>query len=515
MIDKNKLKSFLLQYGILIGIVLLKLGLQYALVNPTYDLHRDEYLHLDQAFHPAAGYISVPPFTSWVAGLIYLLGGGVFWIRFFPALFGALTLVFAWLTVETLGGKLAAKLLVSVSLLFSVYVRLNVLFQPNSFDILVWTMLFYLLIKYFQSRQDQWLYLAAVTAALGLYNKYTVLFLLVGLLIGILITYQRTLFEQKSFYKAAALCLLLFLPNIVWQITNDFPVLHHMEVLKQRQLININRADFLIDQIKYGVVGFVTVSAFWALLFSKVFRPYRFVGHTFLIVMLLFILSRAKSYYTLGLFPVLFALGGVYLEQVFKKWKIVLFLVLAGMHVGAFFFAVRYLMPYQDPAQIVANPEPYEKLDLLRWEDGKNHPLPQDFSDMLGWREMAGKALKGYHMIPENERERTMIFCDNYGQTGALNYYNRYKMPPANSFTADYIFWLPKHMEIKHILFVGELPEQEVLDLFKEFKLVGTVENEFAREKGTNIYLLLGAKESATEIFYREANERKNNLDIF
>jgi hypothetical protein len=77
---------------VLIGFIALKFFLQYFLISPEYELHRDEFLHLDQAHHPAWGYRSVPPFTSLISSLIFLLGGGVFWVKFFPALFGALTL---------------------------------------------------------------------------------------------------------------------------------------------------------------------------------------------------------------------------------------------------------------------------------------------------------------------------------------------------------------------------------------------------------------------------------------
>src|SRR5881628_1817229 len=78
---------------------LAKMVLEYAVVNPVYDLHRDEYLYLDQGNHPAWGYVSLPPFTSWVAYLIQHLGNGVFWVRFFPALFGTLTLLICWFMV--------------------------------------------------------------------------------------------------------------------------------------------------------------------------------------------------------------------------------------------------------------------------------------------------------------------------------------------------------------------------------------------------------------------------------
>jgi 4-amino-4-deoxy-L-arabinose transferase-like glycosyltransferase len=503
------------RYWILLALITIKFVLQYVLVNPIYELHRDEFLHLDQAFHPAAGYISVPPFSSWMASLIYLLGGGLFWIRFVPAFFGALTVVYGWLIVEELGGKLPAKILTSILLIFSVYTRLNVLFQPNSFDILTWTIVFYFLVKYIRNYNAKWLFLLSVITALGLYNKYTIVFLIIGLTVGLLMTEQRSVFTKKYFYYALGLSFLLFLPNIIWQILNHFPVIHHMQALRESQLVNVNRVDFLFDQIKYGVIGIPTIIAFWALLFYKPFKPYRFVIWTFIIVITLFTISSAKSYYTLGLYPVLFAFGSVYLEILFKKWKIILISLLVISNIAAFFFIVKYLMPFQNPSEIIKDKESYERIGLLRWEDGLNHPLPQDFADMLGWKEMADKALTAYQMIPTQELQNTLIFCDNYGQAGALNYYNRNKTSEAYSFNTDYIYWLPKSMKIQNVLYVGSLPNKEVLDMFESYKQVGVVENEFAREQGTKIFLLQGAKDSAHEMFFKIAEERKNNFDIF
>ncbi|NJN24509.1 MAG: glycosyltransferase family 39 protein [Cyclobacteriaceae bacterium] len=151
---KQKIKSFLATYWILMLMVAIKFALQYLLVNPAYELHRDEFLHLDQANHLSAGYISVPPFTAFLSKIIYWLGGGLFWIRFFPALFGAATIVFAWLIVEAMDGKLPAKILTSIFLLFSILLRINVLYQPNALDVLVWTIIFYLLIRYIRKQEN-------------------------------------------------------------------------------------------------------------------------------------------------------------------------------------------------------------------------------------------------------------------------------------------------------------------------------------------------------------------------
>jgi hypothetical protein len=510
--NTKTISCFIERYWILIVLIAIKVVLQFVFKNPVYELHRDEFLYLDQAHHPSAGYISVPPFTSWIASIIFLLGGGVFWIKFFPAFFGALTIVFAWLIVEETGGGLSAKIFVSISLILSVLVRINLLFQPNSFDILVWTAIFYFFIIYIKTQHTNWLMLLSLIIAIGVYNKYTIIFLIAGLFAGVLLTPLRKLFSKKIFYVSIAFCLILLMPNIIWQIKNNFPVIHHMQALHDRQLVNNNRADFLLDQVKYGLIGILTLAALVALLFYKQFKAYRFIGWTFVVSIILFTIGRAKNYYAIGLYPVLFALGSVYLEAIFKKWKVVLFSLLGVLNVVLFFMIVKYLMPLQNPSEMALS---LQKIGLPHWEDGKEHALPQDFADMLGWREMSDKALIAYKMIPADELDRTLIFCDNYGEAGALNYYNRGKMPKAYSFNTDYIYWLPEKNEIKNLVFVGNAPGKEIIDMFKEYKLVDTVGNKFAREMGTKIFLLRGSNATFTERFYRKAEKLKKDFDIF
>jgi hypothetical protein len=491
--------------------------LQFVIVNPVYELHRDEFLHLDQANHLAFGFISLPPLTSLISKIIFLMGGDIFWIRFFPALFGSFTIVFAWLIVEESGGSLLSKIVVSSGLIFSALARLNILFQPNSFDILIWTAIFWFLIKYFNTSENKWLYFLSVVAALGFYNKYNVVFLFAGLFAGLLLTDKRKIFTNISFRKAIALAFLLILPNLIWQMKNDFPVVEHMKVLKVNQLDNNTAAGFLLSQILFFIGSFpLIICALASFFFYKSFNPYRFIGITFLVTISLFSLLKAKDYYAIGLYPVLIATGAVFLDKVLnKKLKLIVsvFFILANL--GLFFVTAKVMLPLLTPQEILKNSELFEKYGLLRWEDGKNHSLPQDFSDMLGWREMAEKALLTYKMIPEDELDKTLIICDNYGQVGALNYYNRGKMPEAYSFSTDYIYWLPHLSNIQNILLVGEKPEEEIVKMFSEWKLTGIVENEFAREKGTGIYLFSGADPTFTVFFYNEADERKKNHDIF
>ena len=512
-----KFKRFIEGYWILLILIFIKFVLQYMLVNPVYELHRDEFLYLNQADHLAFGYISVPPFNAIISKVIYLFGGSLFWIRFFPALFGALTVVFVWLIVESVGGNLFPKIMASCAVVFSVLMRINMLYQPNSFDVLIWTIIFYLLIKYIKSEETKWLWILSVAVAIGFYNKYNLVFLIAGLFTGLLFTYQRKIFTDHSFWKALIISLILLSPNIIWQITNHFPVFHHMKVLKANQLDNNTAMGFLRSQLMFFIGSLPLIAfALIAFVFFKPFRPFRLVGISFVTVIGLFALMKAKDYYAVGIYPVIIAFGSAYINNILsKKWRPVVIPALICINLGIFLITLKLVYPVFTPAEVRQNATAFEKIGLLRWEDGKNHNLPQDFADMLGWHEMADKSLSAFKMIPESELGNTLVICDNYGQTGALNYYNRGKMPEAYSFNTDYIYWLPHLEKIVNILLIGEKPSQKVIGMFKECKLAGIVDNDQAREKNTGIYLLSGANDLFTMVFYSRVEERKKKLDIF
>src|SRR6185437_13408384 len=261
---------------ILAAFVLVTFLLQYLLYNPYYDLQRDEYLYLDQANHPAWGYLSVPPVTSWFSAIIDFLGNSVFWVRFFPALFGALTLVVVWKAIEELKGNLYALILGSVCVLFSVLLRLNFLFQPNSLDVLCWAIFYFVVIKYINTQKSKWFFIGAVVFAIGFLNKYNVVFQIMGFLPAILLTAQRNIFTKKKFYYSLLFAFLLILPNLIWQYQNNLPVYFHLKELAATQLIHVNRWDFLKEQLFYFIGALpVIVASFYALLFYTPFKKYR------------------------------------------------------------------------------------------------------------------------------------------------------------------------------------------------------------------------------------------------
>jgi 4-amino-4-deoxy-L-arabinose transferase-like glycosyltransferase len=495
--------------------IVAKFLLQYFLISPEYDLQRDEYLHLDQAHHLAWGYLSVPPFTSWIARIIYLFGNTFFWIKFFPALFGALTILLVWKTIEALRGNFFALLLGATAVLFSSLLRLNMLFQPNSFDVLCWTALYFILVKYIQTTHTRWLYTGAIVFAFGFLNKYNIVFLLIGLFPAILLTAQRKMFAQKHFYFALLLGLLLISPNLAWQYNNGFPVIHHLKELADTQLVNVNRWDFLKNQLFFFFGGlFIIVAGLYALLFYKPFRPYQLFFIALVSTLAAFIYFKAKDYYAIGIYPVYIAFGAAYLGRWLSSgWKKYLQPLALFIPVLLFIPLYRIAFPNKSPGYIVAHAQPYKAFGLLRWEDGKDHPLPQDFADMLGWKSLALLVDSISATLPNPSR--AMILCDNYGQAGAINYYSTHKRIPASSFNADYINWLPTDQKITDVILVKEQDEEDPgrvteKPLFDTVYLAAKRINQFAREQEIGIYVLRGARVDVNQRIREEAARKKN-----
>jgi hypothetical protein len=509
-------KSILVLFAFLIT----KMVLQFYLINPIYDLHRDEFLHLDQAKHLAWGFTSVPPVSSWIGWIILQLGNGVFWVKFFPALFGALTLLLVWKTIEALKGGPFALLMGAIAILFSALLRINILFQPNSLEILLWTMVFFATLKYIQASSQhqqespQWLYILAICFALGFLNKYNIVFLLLGLIPALLMTEHRKIFSSKHFYFSVLLALLLISPNLLWQYQNGFPVIGHMKELQRTQLVNVHRMDFVKEQFLFffGSI-FVLIAAFISFLVYPPFKKYRIFFWSFCFSIALFIYFKAKDYYAIGLYPILIAFGAVYLESLLSKpwWrylKPICLLIPIILLVPIF----KVIFPLEQPDQIQKNIRVFKNLGMLHWEDGKEHNMPQDFADMLGWRELACKVDSAFLLL--NDSKHTLVYCDNYGQAGAINYYSKIKGIHAVSYNADYLNWFPLNDTIKQVIQIKEAKDvareaEEQRSQFESVERFGEITAMYAREKGTTILILKNAKINLMELVKKEIAEEK------
>jgi hypothetical protein len=274
--------------------------------------------------------------------------------------------------------------------------------------------------------------------ALGFLNKYNILFLLVGLLPALLLTSKRKIFTHKHFYFAALVGLLIISPNVIWQISHHFPVISHIKELQRSQLVNVSRFDFLSHQVLFFAnTIFVLLAGVLSLIFYKPFKAYRWIILTYIITITVFCYFRAKDYYALGLYPIILVFGASYLGEKLARRKI-----LAGLLIlftaGSFIYILPLIMPLYSPKEIMAHQQRFERVGALRWEDGKNHQLPQDYADMQGWKELAYLADLAYAQV--KDKSTVLVRADNYGEAGAVNYYSKFKNINVVYYNADYLY---------------------------------------------------------------------------
>ncbi len=478
---------------------LVKFILPFLLQHHSYEPHRDEFLYLAEGNHMAWGYMEVPPLLSVFAWLIHICGDGLFWIKFWPSLFGALNYIIIARIIVSLGGKSFALLLGFLPFILGVFLRIHYLFQPNFLEIFFWSMIAWAIISYIQTRNNNWLYLFAVGAGMGMMSKYSVSLFLISIVMGLLCTPERKVLFNRHFYFATLLALIIFLPNLLWQYNHHFPVVFHMKELQQTQLQYVSPKDFLTDQVIMNLpCVFIWITGLCWISFSNAGKQYRFMGWTYLFVILLLLVTHGKNYYSLGVYPILFAFGACRLEQLtfvrFKLLRYAMLLFAAG--IGFFFMPIA--LPLFEAKQLAAFYEKHhtEKTGALKWEDLKNHPLPQDFADMLGWEEMSKKMAAAYHSLNSNEKKHCILFCDNYGQAGAVNYYAmKYDIPFAYSDNASFLYWIPDKLEFENIVLLTDDKNEMQHDFIKNFKsaiLSDSVTNIYARERGSLIIVLKG-----------------------
>jgi 4-amino-4-deoxy-L-arabinose transferase-like glycosyltransferase len=499
---------------LIIFLAVLKLVLPFLLINSTYELQRDEYLYFEQGQHLDFGFLENPPLIGLLSWISSLAGGSIITIKFWPALFGALTLLLTTGITKELGGGRFAQFLAALSMLLTAYLRIHILYQPNCLEIFAWCLSIYFLVRYCNSKQDKYLYFIAIAMAFGWWGKYSILFLVIAFLFAVLLSNYRKLYLNKHFWFAFALGILLILPNIIWQWNHNWPLVHHMDELRDTQLKYINKADFIKDQLLM-LLPYLPVWI-WGLLWLLRHKTYTIIAYIYILFIALLMVGSGKGYYALGAYPMLIAAGGVAIERFsFNKYwfryGITALVLVLGLPV------IPLLLPMYPPMEMAQFNKKYniEALGLLKWEDQQNHPLQQDYADMIGWKELATKANRAYEQLPDSTRAATVIYCRNYGQAGALKFYGREDFSKkVISDNGTFLLWIPEHLSFQNLLFIGShMPEKDdvVFQHFKKASTIDSVTNILSRQLGDKIILFEQADSLVSPLANKGLKEMKKN----
>jgi hypothetical protein len=416
--------------------------------NGRYGYFRDEFYYLALSHHLDWGYVDLAPMAPFVLYISRsIFGESLHALRLLPALaFGAEILITGLITRE-LGGKRFAIFLACLGVMVSPVILGNATrFSMNPFEPLFWMGAIYFLLCAINRDRPELLVWCGVLLGLGIENKHSTAFFLISLAFALLVTKQRRWFRSPWLWIAAAIVVLLCIPNLVWQYRHHFATWVDLSNVKRiHKNVELPPLAFLKQQIMMllPVNVIVWMAGLGFLLFHPEGKRYRVLAATYVAFLAIMMYLHGKDYYLAPIYPMLFAAGGVFWEKFTAshsglRWvKIALPVVLLILGV----VAAPIVLPILPPDRI----NPYLQalgIGVTRTETHMNSELPQHFADEFGWPEMVAQVAGVYNALPAAERAQTAILAGNYGSAGAIDFFGpRYGLPKSISAHQNYYYW--------------------------------------------------------------------------
>lgn len=484
--------------------------LVHLLTNGRYGYFRDELYYLACARHLDFGYVDQPPLSILLLRFSEaLFGDSLFAIRVLPALAGAATVALTGLIAHELGGRAWAVALACAATLSALfYLAVGNFFSMNAFESLFWMGAIYLLVRIINGASPTlWLWFGVVLG-LGLENKHSTVFFAVGIFLALLITTQRRHFAEKWIWFGALIAFAIALPNLLWEARYHWPTYELLSnIAHSNKNVALSPVEFIVQQAVFmnpGTLPLWLAGLFW-LFGSRDGRRYRIIGIIYLLTLAEFIVLHGKSYYLAPAYPMLFAAGGVAIERVFAvrltwlKPALLAIIILAGA-----LFAPTVL-PILPPDKLVAYMRAIH-MEPPRTETSHTEALPQIFADQFGWEEMVGSVAHAYHHLQPEDEKRAAIFCQNYGEAGAIDFFGpKLGLPRAISGHQNYFLWGPRDWNGEVIL-VLDTDDEDERELFGSIEDLGQVVSSpwaMPYERRNHIYLCRDLKMSVRELWPR------------
>ena len=202
--------------------VALVLAVRFAVASAT-GLVRDEGYYTLWSFWPAAGYLDHPPMVAWlIATGRAVAGESEAGVRLFAVLSSAIVSFAVYRTGRLLLDARTAGLAV---IWYNLTVASGLMFlaTPDAPLVAFWALCVWAVAEFEKGRDARWWLLAGVFAGAALLSKYTAGFLGLGLLLYLVTSRERRGWLRLwQVWAGGALALLVWLPNLVWNLANGW-----------------------------------------------------------------------------------------------------------------------------------------------------------------------------------------------------------------------------------------------------------------------------------------------------
>jgi hypothetical protein len=251
---------------------------------------------------------------------------------------------------------------------------------------------------------------------------------------------------------------LLGLPSITGQLALHFPAAGQLESLRGSQLARMTWTEYLGRQpFMLGPAILLAIAGAVAPFREPRLAAFRSVAIACITTFVLLGVLHGKPYYAGPIYPVLFAAGAVWLEGLAMPRARAVLAWSLGIASVAFGIAVLPLgLPILPPERMARYAAATGVTAATQTNLGGHLALPQDFADMLGWKEKVDSVARVVAALTPDEASRTVLYGANYGQAGALDLYGRRMgLPPAVSMAGSFYFFGPGSRVAETIVTLG------------------------------------------------------------
>ncbi len=445
-----------------------------------YGYFRDELYFLDLGRHLDWGYVDCAPLIAVYAKVALLLGGSLPVLRSLAALAGAARVLLTMLLARELGGGRFSQALAGLCVLAApIYLGMDSILTMNGFEALFWMGCVFFLIRIVRTGDSRLWVWFGVLAGLGLENKHSTLLFGGALAVALLLSRERRELLRPWIWMAGGIALLIFLPNLLWQARHGYPTLEDLEnVRRMGKNVVLSPVQFLGQQVflLHPALFPIWLAGLASFLFGRRSRL-RVLGVTYLVLLVLMIVLRAKNYYVASIYPMLFASGAVAVEGWLarREWsrdRLWPKAALAALVLAAGGILVPAILPILSPEKLLAY---QRRLGVAPPKTEVRHegPLEQRLGDQFGWKELVEDVARIYWSLPAEERARTGIFASNYGEAGALNLFGpALGLPQPICAHQNHYFWGPPKPEPENLIWL-QWGRQGVEDHCRSVEKVG------------------------------------------
>lgn len=490
--------------GLLVGLKLLL----HLLSSNAYGFFRDELYFLDCARHMGWGYVDDAPLIAGYAKIALWLGGSLPAVRLLPALAGACKVALSMILAGQMGGGRFAQALTGLSVLgVPVYLGMDSILCVGAFEPLFWMGCVAVLIEIVRTGNSRlWLWFGVV-AGLGLENKYAMLGFGLAALIAILLTPLRRELRKPWLWAAGFVALLIFLPTLLWQIQNGYPLLEDMANIRSMgKNVVLGPWAFIRQQIQ--ILNPVLFPIWFAGLCSLLFghqKRLRVLGLLYLGMLAMMMGLQAKDYYLAAIYPMLFAAGAVAVEDwlargAWTRGRVWPKAALLTAIVAVTAILIPALLPFLSPGKLLAYQQAIG-LKPAKVEVRHEGPLDQRLGDQFGWPELVDEVAHVYQSLPPEECANTAIYAANYGEAGAVNHLGSARgLPAAICAHQAHSLWTPPVRDYSIYICLG--CDEELSRVFESVQIAAVHHHPWGMaEENRPIYLCRKPKVSIRELW--------------